>query len=742
MSKRGATAELLHSAAAENCKDTINICEKPKNNKGVTFGSVAPLLHNLGYSPIPCMGKRPVVSEWTKGAQNRDQLDAWADQFPAHNVGIVNVPALDVDSYHPGVVEEFLTDLRWCYGLTMHRIGQEPKVALPFRCDDPGRKIISRAFIDPSHPEKVHRLEVLAPGQQQWIAFGIHPGTGLPYEWHGGTPLDIRREDLPALSAEQIPEIVRIFEDACLNHGLVPKDREATVEGLEGEQRREVALPLAPTPTDAKTPIDAYNLHGQDHFRAALLDLGWRPCGHGSIDADGGKVVAERFTRPGKEEGVSASLFRAPNKGIWLFHLWSTSVDKLDAANYQISYALKHLAYDGSDRDLLAAIKAAGFTGSDGGDEFADLGTQNPTPDLRPLNIGAALTMVPTKREFVVEQYLPTGIIAALSGTGGQGKSYLALILATAIAAGKDISPFTIKNPGPVLLVSVEDDSADLASRLYTIGQECQLSAMEQADLEKNLFIYPARGRVGPLMEFDSRGNPRPAPGSEWLRERIAEHKPTLVILDTKSRLFGLEENSNDHASRWVSNLEGMLADHPGCTILVINHTGKGSVGSADQHSARGASAFVDNVRAVLTLVPADDAEVKRLRAGDVGPVIKLTHAKASYSVAAPVVFFSKNPIGVPVHLPGLEGSRLRDMALEMLVKGLKESFPNGGNRRNLERGADDEGMLKDLICTEFALDKAMWSGVIQHGLDSGVLETFRDESSKSKNKPVRIRVA
>src|SRR5262249_53761749 len=40
------------------------------------------------------------------------------------------------------------------------------------------------------------KIEFLADGQQ-FVAFGVHPDTLQLYYWHGGSPLEIKRDDLP-----------------------------------------------------------------------------------------------------------------------------------------------------------------------------------------------------------------------------------------------------------------------------------------------------------------------------------------------------------------------------------------------------------------------------------------------------------------------------------------------------------------------------------------------------------------
>ena len=54
-------------------------------------------------------------------------------------------------------------------------------------------------------------MEVLCRGQQ-FIAFGIHPKTGKPYEWFGGDPLTVAVVDLPEVSRDKVVEFLRTAE--------------------------------------------------------------------------------------------------------------------------------------------------------------------------------------------------------------------------------------------------------------------------------------------------------------------------------------------------------------------------------------------------------------------------------------------------------------------------------------------------------------------------------------------------
>ena len=359
------------------------------------------------------------------------------------------------------------------------------------------------------------------------------------------------------------------------------------------------------------------------------------------------------------------------------------------------------------------------------------------------IDIREALAAPPPPRRFIVKDYLPAGIIAALSGEGGAGKSYLAELLAVAIATGRSVPPFEIEFPAIVLFVSVEDDELALRGRLYRIEQEIGLSPAEQDQLHANLVIASARGVLGPLMQFDEARNPVPAIGTTWLSMKMEETKPALVILDTKSRLFGLQENSNDDGAAWVSNLESLLVDHPATSFLVISHVGKkDDAAKANQYGARGASSFVDNCRAVFAFVEASEAEKKRLRATDIGPVHKLVHAKASYSKPQGDAFFVKNPWGVPVCMDA-EGARDENLsaALDELVDVLLVEKPEGVNKKKLLREQKAEfKRIRESIVETTGIKLKDLEAVINLGVESGRLIEEREEDSPARNKPVNIK--
>jgi hypothetical protein len=156
---------------------------------------------SLGYEPIPCRGKIPVFKHWQDIRIDTDHIIAWGeDYFDAFNTGIRTryTPAVDIDVYDAEMVEKIRQQILnfISAGTLLERIGQPPKVLIPFHSDVPFDKIAT-TFNWPDG--KVHKVEVLCDGQQ-FIAEGMHPDTGKPYQWKNDTDLSsVARKRLPIM---------------------------------------------------------------------------------------------------------------------------------------------------------------------------------------------------------------------------------------------------------------------------------------------------------------------------------------------------------------------------------------------------------------------------------------------------------------------------------------------------------------------------------------------------------------
>mgnify|MGYP001563081109 CR=1 FL=1 len=186
-----------------------------------SFGQLAPALAAHGYRPLPLHPgkKNPIPSGW----QNYTFAVGDEKKFASAGTGILTgeIVAVDVD-----VLDERLADLvsgivGRQLGAAPMRAGQWPKRLFIYRSNTPFAKKLTRAYRLPSDaPDaKPHRVEILAEGQQ-FVAFGIHPGTGKPYTWNGaGDPLAVPAEKLISISETQADALITEIEALLGGHG-------------------------------------------------------------------------------------------------------------------------------------------------------------------------------------------------------------------------------------------------------------------------------------------------------------------------------------------------------------------------------------------------------------------------------------------------------------------------------------------------------------------------------------------
>jgi hypothetical protein len=203
-------------------------------------------LRHAGYSPIPCEGKIPKMQEWEQqiGATD-DDIRLCTGRFPhATNTGVLTrlVPTLDIDILNPEAaeaVENLVTERHAEHGNILVRFGKRPKRAIPFRTDEPFKKITANLTApDGSEGQKI---ELLADGQQ-FIVAGIHPDTRKPYGWFGGELDETPREDLPYIREGDARELVEAAVELLIRDFDYtraperPKDR-AKANGQGGARR-------------------------------------------------------------------------------------------------------------------------------------------------------------------------------------------------------------------------------------------------------------------------------------------------------------------------------------------------------------------------------------------------------------------------------------------------------------------------------------------------------------------------
>ena len=257
-----------------------------------SFNVYAERVAENGFTVTLTKGKAPVVERWNNPKPtDRQWLGKMlqANRFAGYNLGIVcgRVVAIDLDADDPAKAAqlEALAD-KHLGSTSFQRVGRAPRTLLLYR-PAAGEIIPSMKIAD--------CIDVLSGGKQ-FVAFGIHPGTGKPYQWIADCPATMRLDDVPIITSAQVQE----FTNAVCNVLGAPK------EGLPVPSLRSMgeALKLRHSARqgemlgayDARIVMDASGcvVDGREAFMAKLLAAEYAKGTHASPE-DLGRRVWARF---------------------------------------------------------------------------------------------------------------------------------------------------------------------------------------------------------------------------------------------------------------------------------------------------------------------------------------------------------------------------------------------------------------------------------------------------------------
>lgn len=176
--------------------------------------------------------------------------------------------------------------------------------------------------------------------------------------------------------------------------------------------------------------------------------------------------------------------------------------------------------------------------------------------------------------EYLIDDLIETDSLAQIFGDPGAGKSFAAVDIAASVASGRAFHGRKVKQ-GAVAYVAGEGRNG-LKRRFRAWGVE------HGEDTDK----------LPLALSSSSAGLSDPAALAEVLKVLdafAAEHGPiALIVVDTLARNFGGgDENDTRDMNRFVAALDRLKERFPGCTVLVVHHTGH-----SDKMRARGAKAL------------------------------------------------------------------------------------------------------------------------------------------------------
>lgn len=207
-----------------------------------------------------------------------------------------------------------------------------------------------------------------------------------------------------------------------------------------------------------------------------------------------------------------------------------------------------------------------------------------PRAKLRPLDVEHMLATSPPPVPWLAEPLLVRGCTTLLAGREGQGKSLLALALASAIGHGSDLAGMSVARPGRVLVIDAENGEREAWRRIHGLSV-----------------------KAGTLTYYEAEGFSLRDDLSE-LEKVLMEHKPDLLVLDSMRSLWPAgDENDSGAVEEALGRLRNLVR-RVGCACLMLHHAGKGG------SEYRGSTAIGAAVEIGYTLIREPDDPEGRTR--------------------------------------------------------------------------------------------------------------------------------
>ncbi|MBF0507832.1 MAG: AAA family ATPase [Deltaproteobacteria bacterium] len=278
------------------------------------------------------------------------------------------------------------------------------------------------------------------------------------------------------------------------------------------------------------------------------------------------------------------------------------------------------------------------------------------------------LTIEPTPIDWVFNNLLPRGTVGAVAASGGVGKTFFMMHLLHSLARGTKFGLFEPTRKFNVLMLAAEDPEEIIAHRLWAISGG-------KAEFPDNFHVKSVVGQCGPLMKLEG-GNPRRTEWYHRLKLTIEAFRDLdVLVIDPKSRWYGLDENSNDHNTQWVQALEELTQLYK-LTTLFTHHVPKAKAGSNSTGMFRGGSALEDGIRWAVGLHKMEKSE-----ADEYGIIYKnyvvLDLVKTNYSPEQESRMILKRGVGgilIPCD-PTADHYRSMGETLSTLLHNVNESF-------------------------------------------------------------------
>ena len=267
------------------------------------------------------------------------------------------------------------------------------------------------------------------------------------------------------------------------------------------------------------------------------------------------------------------------------------------------------------------------------------------------------------EREWTVDGWIPKGQVTLLYADGGVGKSQIILQLLTSVSLGERWFGLDT-TMGSALYLGAEDDTDELHRRFDGV---INARFRGYTDFPDVIFSSLA-GEDALLASYDPRSKKIiPSEIMQELTVAIAEHRPSICVIDTLADVFPADENDRALARQFIGMLRKPAIEHK-CALVVLAHpslsglsTGRGTSGS---------TGWNNSVRSRITMERDPHNDDRR--------ILKL--AKSNYSkIGTDIAITYEN--GVFVHDPqssGLDAQAASSKAKRVFLSLLKNHNENG----------------------------------------------------------------
>jgi len=193
-----------------------------------------------------------------------------------------------------------------------------------------------------------------------------------------------------------------------------------------------------------------------------------------------------------------------------------------------------------------------------------------------------------------VPEWVPMDRVTALYGAGGEGKTRLAQMLATACAIGGQWLGLPVRQCGSLLLFC-EDDKDEMHRRQEEINR---YYGCDYPDLSLMQWL-PRLGHDNALIHFEG-GRTLLTNFFNSLGTAVAGHRAELVIVDTLADVFPGNENDRGQARAFAQQALGWLAREIKGAVIALAHPSRAGMNSGSGES--GSTAWIGTFRSQLYL--------------------------------------------------------------------------------------------------------------------------------------------